>query len=345
VNPKFYAVTSATSLGCSFLDWSIQWLTGQDQVLVAHRTAWQPITADPVSADQLNAHGHPRNHPSGLLQTQACVAQMRTVTGVGLASLYPFPLHVDLCCQDLGLDIQHLAQNLPAVMRYQHKDYQHSLEWLVEQAGMPVIYVAPDPAVIGHRWTRRAQHRMWTHDQEPQSASDLDQEYQEVFFAGSQHEWQRLGLTEIWDQRERMALDMRPWDPHWSDAWRPEGVHEIGCQSLWFDTEQVLRDLLPRLALEIMPARLAPWRVVLSRWQHIQRRALEFPEALPRIVEAIVRGRSHALPKLSLVQEAIIQHCLIYQHGLNLRTWNLREFPRDARQLHLLLESNIHPIQ
>ena len=52
----------------------------------------------------------------------------------------------------------------------------------------------------------------------------------------------------------------------------------------------------------------------------------------------------YALPRLTLKQESIIQHCLIYWHNLNLKTWGLTHFPNNARLLHQLLEPNIHTV-
>ena len=36
---------------------------------------------------------------------------------------------------------------------------------------------------------------------------------------------------------------------------------------------------------------------------------------------------------------------LIYKYGLNLKTWQLEKFPNNTKQLHELLEENIHPIE
>ena len=47
--------------------------------------------------------------------------------------------------------------------------------------------------------------------------------------------------------------------------------------------------------------------------------------------------------KLDIIQEAFIQHELIYKHNLNLKTWQLEKFT-NTQQLHNLLETNTHPL-
>ena len=64
-----------------------------------------------------------------------------------------------------------------------------------------------------------------------------------------------------------------------------------------------------------------------------------------KIINYIIEGYELNLDKfnLDLVQEAAIQHELIYKHNLNLKTWQLTKFT-NTRQLHNLLEPNIHPL-
>ena len=60
-------------------------------------------------------------------------------------------------------------------------------------------------------------------------------------------------------------------------------------------------------------------------------------------MDAIVNNWHYEID-LTFEQEVIVQHCLIYQHGLNLKTWQLEQFPRNTRDLHRLLEPNTHTV-
>ncbi len=343
---RIHCVTSSASLGCSFLDWSLLWLSGQSRVFSVDHDGWQPITSDPLGQQLANAHGHCRNHRSGAQQNLAMVQHLQSVTGAGRLSLYPYPLHADLCCRDLGISVADLAQphTLARVHDYQRCDFINMLSGMHQQ-GIPVIYVAFDPAVRGHKWQRRNAERLWTQDRRPDSVQQLIDEQQDIFFSHSQARWHELGLTEIWDQRERMALDMRPFDTHWDhDLVLPMPHLWINCQDLWFDTERTVPIMMQWLDLDIDQQRWQQWLPVVAQWRCIHNNALQFPRMLDHVVRCILSGQDLDLPELTLYQEAIIQHCLIYQHGMNLRTWQLIKFPRNTRLLHDLLEPNTHPV-
>jgi hypothetical protein len=70
---------------------------------------------------------------------------------------------------------------------------------------------------------------------------------------------------------------------------------------------------------------------------------LQFEYNYKHIVESIVNNWSYPID-LTFDQEIVIQHCLIYHYGLNLKTWQLEKFPNNTQDLHKLLEPNIHPL-
>jgi hypothetical protein len=61
------------------------------------------------------------------------------------------------------------------------------------------------------------------------------------------------------------------------------------------------------------------------------------------ILDNIIKGVNFDLQRfhLDISQEAAIQQALICRHNLNLKTWELIKF-ENTRQLHMLLEANIH---
>lgn len=344
-----YCVTSPEAVGCSFLDWSILWLSGQKKVFSVDRSSWHDICQDPLQTHPtVNAHAHTRNHKSGWQRNQSCVPIIKSHSNHSLTSLYPFPLYIDDCCRALDFEISDLSQSekFDMVMAYQKQDYTNMLNWLHTEQNVPVVYVAFDPSVRGYTWTYRALDRMLTSCQKPSNVKDLYQEQQDVFFNQSQHRWVDLGLTQIWDIRERMALDIRPFSQLWAENLvLTHNHHWVNCQDLWFDTERTVRDIMSWLGLDIVQSKLLHWLPVMRRWQQIHNDNLKFPRQLSKILTSIVHGMPHDLSDLTFQQEVIVQHCLIYQYNLNLRTWNLEKFPRCAKLLHSLLEPNIHTVQ
>jgi hypothetical protein len=96
--------------------------------------------------------------------------------------------------------------------------------------------------------------------------------------------------------------------------------------------------------LAVDATRWESWLAVYNKWQKLHLEILEFTFNYQHIVDAIVNDWYYELNDLSFEQEIVIQHCLIYQHGLNLKTWGLEKFPANTKELHQLLEPNIHKI-
>jgi len=345
---NIYCVTSARSVGCTFLDWSIHWLSGQSRFYRASVGEWTPLVQDPLSSTGVNnAHGHPKNHPAGWNHTKSTVDRLKSVSSVDQTSLYPVSMHAEEVCQALQIDIQQLSDpsTLKKFEQYQQNDYVSALDWLVKQS-IPVIYVSVDQQAVGYFWHDRSLDRHYAMARKANSLAAKEQEYQDIFFAQSQQAWQEPGLGNVWDERERQALDTRPFKPlQYSAQTFPFLHHWISCQDLWFDTERTIKRAIEWLGLPVDHARLGQWRSIASRWQCQHNDLLRFYRMLPEIVDATIKGNYFELPALTLRQEAIVLHCLIYQHGLNLKSWQLEHFPNNTKQLHDLLEPNIHPVE
>ena len=68
---KLVCCTSNYSVGCTFLDWSIHFLSGQDKFFSVDKNTWIDLINNPLNI--LNAHGHQKNHPSGFDSTKKFV--------------------------------------------------------------------------------------------------------------------------------------------------------------------------------------------------------------------------------------------------------------------------------
>lgn len=340
---RIISVTSVYSLGCTFLDWSLYWLQGSDQFFSC-QLGHTPLVQDPLG--DTNAHRHPKNHPSGLEQTQRCIETLQMQDTDGMMSLYPHLLQHHDCCEQLGIaaDQWHCEDIAKTIHHYQIKDYHSTLQYL-HQSGTPIVFVAHDESIPMHLLPQRSITNLFQSGRRPKDSDQQQQDFEITFFPGSRDRWQELGLTEIWDQRERMALDLRPFQTPAHAKFTLSVPHIwVACQDLWFDTEHTVVTVMQQLGLPIIESRLSQWREIASRWSAVHNHNLKFARRLPHIVESIVQGAWHAIPPLSLDQEAIIQHCLIYQHDLNLKTWKLEHFPNNTLLLHQLLEPNQHTL-
>jgi len=337
-------LTANNTVGCTFLDWSLHFLNGQTKYYRIKEKEWIPLIDNPLSFDLVeNAHGHNKNCVAGLTNTKILTS---LVSSSQLCTFNAYPEQLDIICDQLGIGVDQLdnAANLKSVQDHRLLDYNNLIQHCLDQH-MPVVYIYADPKVVGYFWQHRNIQRLAFADQEARSIDDLEQETENIFFKNSLDAWQQLELDNIWDTRERMALNIRPYDT--ADFWSvgsASPMHWINCQELWHDTESVVINLLGQFGLLVDQSRLQQWLPIVANWQKIHHKNLKFYNNLSHIVDCIVMGWHYKLDTLTLQQEAIIQHCLIYQHNLNLKTWNLLQFPDNTLKLHQLLEENIHNV-
>jgi len=339
-------ITSAKSVGCTFLDWSLLYLYGIDQHYSIQHDTMVPVCKDPLDTKSGNAHRHHKNHPSGRERTLAAIDQLRQHQQ-GFDTLYPHTLQPELCLNILGHQSDTVTLNAglhDRMLDLQMKDYRTLLDDCLD-LGLPLIFVESDIAARGYFWHVRAPNRFYAQPGQPRYQQDVRNDFDQVFFSDSRRRWQDLNLQQCWDDRERMALDMRPFDKKtFVKIALNRAYQHVNCQDLWHMTGDVVRECFNFLGARPDEARWRPWQLVAQRWQHIQHCNLRFYNNLAHIVDATVNNWYLLLPRMPLWQEAVIQHCLIYQHDLNIRTWQLEHFPDNTQKLHELLEPNQHAV-
>lgn len=337
-----FCVSSIQSLGCTFLDWSLHFLSGQDYFYSTKSQSWIELKQNPLS--ELNSHGHKKNHPPGSANSIKCIDLLSQLDSNKLYSLYPVQLDIVAAINNLDYTIDQLKdpEVFNKVKNFQSQDYLKTFKHCVDN-NVKIIFLAMAPEVSLYRIKIRQLDRFLTKNQAPSSTDDLVEELQKIFFSDSIDTWKNLGLTNIWDVRERMALDSRPFD-YQMDPVLPMPHLRIDCRDWWLQGPKVISKALTFLGLTVDADRLEQWLPIYYQWQAIQAAAVEFCYYIDHIVDAIVKNIYFEID-LSFEQEAVVQHCLIYKHNLNLKTWELKKFPNNTQDLHKLLEPNIHPVQ
>lgn len=346
---QLVVVTSHKSVGATFLDWSILYLSGMQQHYYACQKRMVSVPDNPLSSSTSNvhnAHNHLKNHPSGSAHTIQMLPDLRA-NGAPVQTVYPIPLHLDMCFDLLDLDLQQIRSSeidRNKALSIWTDDYQHLLDACLDQQ-LNLIYIEADPDPMGYYWNIRSLERMLLSPDRPKDTTDLRLEYDDFYFKQSQTQWQDMGLTMPWDQRERLALDLRPFDTAWFPRLGLDRDYlHVNCQDLWNLAPEILQQTFDFLKLKIVESRWTSWLEIAQIWQTKQHQSLRFFHSLDHIVDATLNGWYYPLPKMELWQEAIIQHCLIYKHGCNLKTWQLEQFPNNTQALSLLLEPNIHKV-
>jgi hypothetical protein len=176
---------------------------------------------------------------------------------------------------------------------------------------------------------------------------DIYEDFINYFFKDSKILFQQQQLVNKWDQREFLALNLRPFDPvTLNDVFDYDISHyALDTSDLYNTFDHSVKDLANYLEIKIDFARYDSWHKVYCTWKKIHTQQQLFTWYFDRIIDYIINGHNLDLTRfeLDIVQEATIQHTLIYKHNLNLKTWQLEKF-KNTQQLHNLLEPNIHAL-
>jgi hypothetical protein len=337
-----FSINCFKSAGGTFLDWSIHWLSGQQQFFNTELGVI-PLSRDPITA--INAHGHLRNHISGLEAVASAFDLFDTVTEP-VVSIYPFCSYYDVVANQLNIPATYDSIELLTEYRKQETG---SIWNLCHQRKAKIICLDVDHSAVPlyFQFTRNLDRRLFSN--EPlESTKQVTQEYLDTFYKQDAGQWDEI--DSVWNYREYAALNTRPFDDfdkglgHYVDYSIPH--LRIDARELWYDGENVVRRAMTYIGLDIDESRLDHWKTVYSKWQAIQLDILKFTWNLDYICKAIIENRYFDLVpfKLDLYREIIILHVLLYRYNMNLKSWQLTQFPTNTQQLHALLEPNIHGV-
>jgi len=341
---QMFVVSSYKSVGCTFLDWSIYYLSGQQQFYNVEQQQWIPLSVNPIN--NINAHGHFKNHPQGLEETQTYLNHLLNING--LTSCYPYSMSIVDAAEKFQIEINNGIEDddFAKIHDAQKNEYNQILN-LVATSPVKLIYIDLSPESILYTIENRStESTVLKNPQKNKQYTKQQQQidYETLFFKNSADTWKNLNLTSIWDQREHQALCTRPFDISQSIAVCVDSTHlRLDSRLWWTAGEFVIKKVFDYLSLSLDIDRFSTWRSIYQQWQQPRLKSLEFIFNHQHIVNCIVNNLWCEID-LSFEQEVVIQHCLIYQHNLNLKTWGLKKFPNNTKLLHQLLEPNIHPI-
>ena len=337
-------VASTVSVGCSFVDWSIHFLSGKNKFYSIKNSDWVPLTLDPIT--KTNAHGHNKNHPAGYNSAWEYIKKLKHVSDSELLSFYPHPLHADVVAKILGIEILN-TETATKIQNYQKIEYATTINSFIE-SGIKVVYMNTNKHNILYTQVARSLDRLYFAAKPAKDFAELKDHAHQLFFADAIESWKKDDLTNIWDCREREALCVRPFDTDLImediEINFTKSHLYVEAEAMWYSGKNTIKKIMKFLNIPIDETAWEQWTMVYYKWQQIQLDILEFVINFDHIINSIVNNWHYDIGELTFEQEVIIQHCLIYKHGLNLKTWQLEKFPPDAQELHKLLEPNIHPV-
>ena len=330
---KIVCVTSGVyPIGATFLEWSIQYLSGATEYYNTEQQRWIPLVNNPL--EPTSAHRHLKNHPRDVNSVYQCLERFNQADPAKLYSFYPCSADFNYWMEHQQLDSGALTQHDWDTLNKLRQQDLDTLAKICETHCSDIVHLYTDPAwALYFLLPRHLAKWLIDHNRDPEDQL-ADHGMANVY----RQEFDR------WDLREQLALDIRPFNAvgvQFSVDRRLRHF-QAHCNDLWFDGANLMQQLLPWLKLTIDPSRWQHWLLVYHRWQAIQLKNLRFVWQLPYIVDDIINNNYRPLPKLPLMHEAGILHCLLYLHNKNIQSWQLTEFPDNTQKLYQLLEDNQH---
>ena len=314
-------ILTDSGIGGTFLTWSIHYLRGDVNYFLAEKSKEICLIDNPLTSK--NAHNFIPNQPNsgvdrGLQKLYQMHDQLKTASNNSIIYLHEFDNK-----NDTITGVNFLSIHTDKLILVTSKKY-------------PLYHC---------KYTRR--NGSWICSNKFSTDNDvIYKSFVTKFFLKSYEQFQDAGLTDVWDQREFIALNFDPYAiASIEDFFDCTNSHYVLDIAEFYNFETHINYIFDYLNIEINSGRYSQWKKIYQQWQKIQQQSMLFVAYFDKIINYIIEGYELNLDKfnLDLVQEAAIQHELIYKHNLNLKTWQLTKFT-NTRQLHNLLEPNIHPL-
>jgi len=326
------SVITDPAVGGTFVSWTIHYLAGHENYYSVDQEKFIPLVDNPVT--ELNAHLFKANHPFTKNQFENTFNKITNQPTDNFHTVYFHPLvnhNVTGFDPDTAECIAQLGNHSSKVV---------------------LVSLNPSNVLYNCSYTKRTEKSpsFSKLDAKWLSGDERFYEFVEYFFADALVAWNKdtpMSDWTVWDKREFLALNIRPFEHRSILTHVDPGLEHYALDSmvLWNRFDQVIPELFEYLGITIDQERYNKWVEVYNQWKKVHSSRLMFVWYFDTIINYIITGRELNLKKfkLDLIQEAAIQHTLIYKHGLNLKTWQLEKFV-DTKQLHSLLESNTHKI-
>jgi hypothetical protein len=313
-------------VGGTFLTWSLHYLAGHNEYYSVRNRQRVELPTNPVVFK--NAHQFKPNQPTTHSTYQEIILDLLNTETTGFHTIYFHNFFGSTSTQDTGteLAIQHLCQHADKIVTlFQSKEFNYQLRYIPRDS-VPNWF---DPT------------------EQLTDADDIWENFTDYFFKESKDLFQKQQLINKWDQREFLALNLRPFNPLTINGMFNYNVshYALDTVELYNTFDESVKDLATYLEIRIDQDRYKLWNNIYHTWKKIHTQQQMFTWYFDKIINYIINGYSMDLTRfnLDIVQEACIQHYLIYNHNLNFKTWQLEKFT-NTEHLHTLLESNMHPV-
>lgn len=312
---RIIVIISTQSTGGTFLDWSLQFLSGQLNYYNFNKQILLPIPENPLTG--LNAHAYEKNHSYGFLEFSR-IFDMALKFPESLNTIYATPYFFD------KLDVEKII------------DYtnMHGSEC-----------VAIDSATLSKEYYIKPRNLRAYDSGNKIEFGDIV-EY--LKFQLNHHRKIDCNNFDVWELRETVALNsvvlgVDSINTIPNPCFDNFCVYKASPDDL-FNNSSSFFTLMKQLGLPVIAERMSIWKDVHLEWSKIQLKQLNYRRTMKEITNAIICNLDYDLStyKLDLYDESYILAELIHGHGKSLKLFGVEKFPNNTMLLHSLLEDSLH---
>lgn len=300
--------TSSAGLGCTFLNWSLHWLSGDKNHWRESVKKWVDLPDNPLT--DISAHLFQKNHPYGLTNWQAMID-----------CFYSY--------DHLGKDYAFYGYTDP----YDYNEHQSCISYTLNKK-IKLILLGCD--YLTYQIYRRCDDPSLNHSVEARNFAVLKNV--KKLFSTVQN------LESLIDTpgkaRKFLSLSMKNLR-HDSDLRYKKNFSKnkkfffINCKDLLENGKEQMTSMFKFLDRKIDNTRMEHWLKIYAEWRKFLLPTSNFYKNLPKILHSIVHGNFFPLNdyRLDIFTEAIIQHELMLKYRTHLLVEHLDHFPDNTREL------------
>jgi len=325
-------VIADPGIGGTFLTWTLHYLAGHDKVFYFKKNEYVDLCETPLT--NINAHNYLVNHPTTTIEFNNCIKSLTNSSTnlfhtVYIHNFITNPINVTSDCVETqqAIDqIQSLSAKVILLSNFSKKYYGNLYNIKYEGRTLSFKYDNPH-----------------------EEYENFDEQYNgfiDNFFSESLKKWNDLGMNNTWDRREFLALNLRPYNyisvfPNFDHT---KQHYSLDLFELFSFFDHTINDLFKFLEIPIDNTRWNQWLKVYHQWRSFHTDRLVFTKYFDNIIDSVINGYNLDLTRfnLDILREAVIQHELIYKHGLTIKGWKLEKFPNNTQDLYKLLETNTY---
>jgi hypothetical protein len=321
-------VVTDPAVGGTFLTWSLHYLSGHKTYYHARQEKFLDLTDNPLTT--INAHNFKTNQVEVEEDFESIFTALKNTDTDTFHTLY---LHNFKTTPFTTTSKCLLTTN--AISQLQDTNDK-----------IIVLYTSNKNNLYFSKFNSRTLHRKLNAFEKYESFEEQHSDFINTFFSASKKVWENMGMTNIWDHREFLALNLRPFEfcSVLPNVDLTKSHYKLDTFELYNHFDKTIIDLFDFLKLTLDKTRWDHWLSIYKTWQNIQTDRILFVEYFDCIIESIINNYYLDLKRfnLDIINEAVIQHELIYKYGLTIKGYGLEKFPDNTQDLHKLLQSNIY---